>query len=526
MIEFLPPRDGAFGESDTPDFVGFDGDDTDDFGDEPPRSRWLTALAVVGVTGLLAGGVLAAAPWDNDPAATPTTTTTPTTTPPPTTAPRTTTTTEPSLPSGLPSGISADIPGMLPAGPTRYVLGWAQSFVDQSEPTRSGDPIEVWMSPDASRATGRWIVIDALETGGNEWLGRDAVRVDAGTRPALVIEHPDGVVQIEVEPPTGDGAPFSVSGFGLGLPELIRIASTVRVDASAIDVGDLLAPGGPFDGLELRASDNVAWIPGGFSYSTPEAMSGFTDESGIGIGIQVSVNPADPTSVLLDGLIGLSRVEASTLSLPGLTGLFALSERFDSVAVDRSDVLIGVNVVRFALPDSRMVTVIGQIDVDDLLAFAAQLELATPEEWESAIIGTLDLGDGLQAGPQVDVQIGGSPLGDWQAQVYGWRDSFQLNIFGPNFYVSESLEQQLGPRLTIYRSIDRAFLVATNTWPDPGRRVIITQPGLEPNDVPLVPVGDTALHALVVELNPSLPYEVQWLDRWGAPSPGPVQSGS
>ena len=33
-------------------------------------------------------------------------------------------------------------------------------------------------------------------------------------------------------------------------------------------------------------------------------------------------------------------------------------------------------------------------------------------------------------------------------------------------------------------------------------------------------------NALVVELDASLPYEVQWLDRWGAPVPGPAQAGS
>ena len=35
MIEFLPPRDGAFGDRDAADFVGLDGFDDDDFDDEP-----------------------------------------------------------------------------------------------------------------------------------------------------------------------------------------------------------------------------------------------------------------------------------------------------------------------------------------------------------------------------------------------------------------------------------------------------------------------------------------------------------
>jgi hypothetical protein len=57
VIEFLPPRDHAFGEADAADFVGLDGSDDTAFEDQPPRSRWLTVLAVVGVTGLLALGI-------------------------------------------------------------------------------------------------------------------------------------------------------------------------------------------------------------------------------------------------------------------------------------------------------------------------------------------------------------------------------------------------------------------------------------------------------------------------------------
>lgn len=514
MIEFLPPRDGVFGEAEVADFVGFDGDASEAFEDEPPRSRWLTALAVVGVTGLIAGGVIAAAPWDGEDVATPPTTTVPPTVPP-TTAPLPTTTTEP----GLPPGVSADVPGMLPIGPTSFVLVFAESISDANkyEVLGSLDPIEVWMSSDASRNAGRWIVIDSRETSSDvQSLRRDATRVEAGIRPALLVARPDGVIEIEV--PVSDGVPFSISGFGVGLPELIRVASTVRVDARGIDHGDLLAPGGPFDGLDRRVAEDVAWSPGGFSNSTPDAISAFVDGTG-GEWIQVSVDAPDPTTQLLDELTGMTPVDPATLSLPGLEGLYSLSGRFDSVKVVRSDVVVGIGFVTFALRDGRVVTVAGQIESDELLAFAAKLELAEPDGWTDAVIEASDAGVNQQGSPPVN--IGESALGEWQAQIYGSSSALWVAINGRYISMGETLDPEIGPHLTVYRSIDKALIFITNTWPNVGRRVVITQPGLEPQDLPLVQIPDSPLSALVVELDATLPYTVQWLDADGVLVPGP-----
>ncbi len=524
MIEFLPPRDGAFGHAEVADFVGFDGDGNDAFEDEPPRSRWLTALAVVGVTGLLAGGVIAASPWGGDDVATAPTTTVPTTTPPtpPTTQPGSTATTEP----GLPPGVSADVPGMLPAGPSRFVLAWAESAVGRLEAGADvGNRVEVWMSPDASRNTGKWIVIVSQElTGGSsDWLRRDAIRVEAGPRPALLFARSDGVVEIDV--PVSEGAPFTVAGFGVGLAELIRIAATVRIDPSGIDHGDLLTPGGPFDGLEQRAAEHVAWFPGGFATPTADAISGFVDPTG-NQWIQVNVAPPNPTTQLLDELVGTVPVDRTELSLIGLGGLFSLSQRFDSVTVVRSRLDEGIGIVSFVLRDGRIVRVAGNMNqIDELLTFASDLELAAPEAWEDAVIEATTAAGVVSGATTSNTEIGGSLNGQWQAEVYGSADAFQVHISGTEVAMGETFDPDPGPQLTIYRSIDKAFILATNTWPNEGRRVVITQPGLEPQDLPLVQIPDTAIHALIVELDATLPYEVQWRDRWGAPVGEPTQAG-
>ena len=92
-IELLRPNEAAFGGAGAGGFIDVDDDVPVDAFDEEPRPRWTMALAALLVTGLLAGGVVAAAPWAGDETATPPSTTTPqsttTTTPPPrTTVPR------------------------------------------------------------------------------------------------------------------------------------------------------------------------------------------------------------------------------------------------------------------------------------------------------------------------------------------------------------------------------------------------------------------------------------------------------
>ena len=76
LIEFLPPDERAFGPVDGAGgagevFVGFDDDAWGDPDDDEPSSRWLPVLAGIAVVGLLAGGVVAAAPWSGDPDAAP-----------------------------------------------------------------------------------------------------------------------------------------------------------------------------------------------------------------------------------------------------------------------------------------------------------------------------------------------------------------------------------------------------------------------------------------------------------------------
>jgi hypothetical protein len=521
LIEFLPPREGAFGSAEGVDFVGFDGDNDTGFDDEPPRSRWLTGLAVVGVTALLAGGVIAAAPWDGDETASPPTTTGPA---PTTTAPRAQTTSV-APDQTLPEDFVTDPPGMLLAGSSSFVLAGAQS--DQRYPG-VGDPIEVWMSPDATRTNGRWVVIDSREQmGGFEVLRRDAVRIDVGGgRRALMTIASDGVIELEV-PPT-DGAGFAITSFGLDLAAITGIAATVTVDARGIEHGDLLPAGGPFDGLDLRIPADVDFYPYDSVTGPPDAWSYFVDPA-TGEGVQVTVDRPSPLERLLVELVIAIPVAVADLEPDELAGLAMLSTEVGAevgAPLDEGGLTLATNAVepglwaiRYPLPGDRVVTITSAVELADLLEISAQLELATPDAWRKASIETMN-GPGVEPEYVTSTVIGygGAGMERWTAQI----DQIWFSIGGPAYGFSSPFEPVSGPTLTAYRSLEQAFLLATNTWPNDGLRIVVAQPGLEPQQLDLRQVGDTPVYAVVAEIDGDLPVTISWSDLDGVPVEGPT----
>lgn len=241
MIEFLPPREDAFGERQGAAFVGFDGDDDDHWDDEPPRSRWATLVAAVSVFGLLTAGVVAAAPWADDPAdgraGRPTAPSTPVPSGP---------TPSTSDPSTTPSGAALD----------PSVTGWlldppvaGQRLARLVDPGSDVGPFaagwgEVWAEPGATRTSGRWVSITLLPVGGAS--GDVFEPVQAGWFPLVVGERPgrgavgrDGVVQVGVERDGDDrNHLLTVAGFGFTIQQLADLAGTVTVDGRRPGVED------------------------------------------------------------------------------------------------------------------------------------------------------------------------------------------------------------------------------------------------------------------------------------------------
>lgn len=532
MIEFLPPRDDAFGPADADDVVGFDGDDG--FDDEPPRSRWLTLLAGLAVVGLLAGGVVAAAPWAGDEAATAPSTTEPA---PTTTVDRRpasiTVPTEPTLPSDVPT----EPAGWIPVDGSRWAPNYVFSFGDQTDRFfangfRSGAVLYT-SRDEVGRTSGRWIAVVPTQPGMDSALLRvGGVETTAGDRRVVVSSAPDGVVRVEVAPWTtvatsARGPAVTITAFGIDLAAMLSVAATVALDWRAggvrgADVSASLAPGGPLDGLQPVPVDDLAISPWAEHLGTPLSWTDVVDTRD-GQWSGVRLYRPDPVGAVVQRLLLVRPVPADELTLDVERRVDELARRGLRVELGRLE-SNGFAIADVPLADGTRLAVTGPHDLVDLLDLVADLRPATDAEWVELV--TLSMNGGLQpdlSSLMQDVRqtaIGGG--GQWSADVTGgW-----LSIGGPDGGTWEAFTHGQGPQLVEYRTFGVAYLRATTTFPNEARRVTVQIGDDEPRTYPLREIPGTGVLAAVVELDAALPYTVRWSDADELQVEGPIDAAA
>lgn len=517
MIEFLPPRDDAFGERDVADFVGVDGDDTGWDDDEPPRSRWLTAVATLGVVGLLAGGVVAASPWSDGGEATPPSTVPATTVP----APSTTDATDPTVDTSdeLPSWMDDSVPGYVLPDDSGFVATFAVSYTGFGW---SGDAVDLWATPDSSRTTGTWLAVDSMASDGDFLtLYPDATRFEAGDATMLVRTDVDGVVHLVVDPPARTR--FELVSRGITLDRLLAVAAGVDAGRTAIDYDPgLVAPDGTLEGLAFVHTTPVV-ADFGLTGGVPAAVTSYVDPDG-GANLEVSLTELDPAARPVTDLIVGRPVDPTTLSDTARAGLAEMVGRGLDPVVRESTGAEGfggsLKAVTWTSSGGNRVSVSGNVDVDTLVGAAARVELSTPEAWRALVRATaagVDIPVPDDPGPTL--VLADDVAGQWSAQVWdGW-----FGIYGPSYYASVRFDPPSGPHLQVFRSLDQAFVLITNTWPNDGLQVVVTQPGADAAPpLRLLQVGDRPVYAAVARVEPDVPFAVQWLDLDGNPVEGPA----
>ncbi len=517
MIEFLAPRDGAFGEADNGDVVGFD---VDSFDENPPPSRWLRALAVVALTGVFAGGLLAAAPWEDGTSTAPDSTLS-TAADDPTDGAITgvdgRVRVAPSPERGLPAGTVTTPTGWVLDDPGRFIAIDAGSNGSYVGP---GDGFDLWLNAVASRTTGAFIAIDARVLFAAETIREGAVSIVAGDRPALVWTAPDGVIEIQV---ATDGAGFVVTSGGVALSDLIAVAATLTVDPTergAFDYHGLdAADDGPFSELiravdgEVEVSVEAAQIGTAMSWTT------YLDPSR-NVWVRFMVLPTGRDEQLINDLV---------LSRP-LTE--ADYRRDDAAAIDRlirSGRPVGVRIstsgsdrpiARMRLGDGTILMVTGDVEVHVLLSIVGRAQPATDETWRALL---LDTSNGVSIGTSradesVPVVFPGDPVDGWQASLF--RGRFEIAADDATG-LSQAFTPGPEPELVEYRTIRRTLLRATATGLDSARSIVVNQQGRDAIIVPLIEVDRSGVFVAVLEVDATLPYAVQWLDGDGLPLPGP-----
>ena len=426
LIEFLPPDERAFGPVDGVGgpgevFVGFDGDAWDESDDDEPASRWLPVLAGVAVVGLLAGGVVAAAPWSGDAdAAPPSTTVTATTLVVP--APLTTATAPPVDPSR--TGWLLD---PVPAGLTAAFFARGDERVD--------DAIgwgEVWAEPGATRTGGRWFSV-LLEPFASwdpttpEWFP-----VDVGGRDGHASVDPDGVVSLSFDAGQTDASRLvTIDAFGMGLTRMIELAGSMSIvddRPQLVDDRPAFAPE-LLDGLEQVAAARTD-----VELTTRVVLGGPPRTSAFYAGpdrAEITIVQEQPAALADERLVALA-----TTAVPLADG-WGPQDGFDGVGlavgrrtIDGFDVLVA----RW-LEDGSTVSVLTTGELVDLLARIPQVQLASADDWAAAERGARNVAIPRTDEPRTPpgITVGSGTLGDgaatvWSALHWASNDDWSVRV--------------------------------------------------------------------------------------------------
>ena len=271
-IEFVAPRTGLFGS-------GFEvlADEGEvgpaSFGDEPPPPRWGTAIALLAVVGLIAVGVVAAAPWDDEAAPVPTTvptdatvlSTVPTTRGPVETSPTT-------VPGTLPPGLDARGTGYVldDVEVPDFTLQWVDRPNEPRPPDQEAQ-LRLWAGSNATRASGTWLALEVLRGEAGTWstLPPDGIaRVAVGSGIGTAGVDNDGVAYLQWAIDDGHAGRFTAHGFDV--PQLAAIAAGVTLDDAADPV---FADVSVLDGLGLVYAD------AGFGWGLPSELLAWSRSS-------------------------------------------------------------------------------------------------------------------------------------------------------------------------------------------------------------------------------------------------------
>ncbi len=384
LIEFLVPDERAFGPAEGGSvggsgagttFVGFDGDLWDDQPERSPRTRWLSILTGIAVTGLVVSGVVAAAPWTEDDAAVT----------PPTVADQT---------ASNPTTLAATPDAPVDPSRTGWVLdpvplGMRPTSLARSvnlRPDESGWG-EVWASPGATRVSGRWFSLTlqpfvAFASRRPElWF-----TVDVAGRPGHARVAADGVVSLSFDAGQTDNSRLvTIDAYGIGLDAMIALADSISI----ID-------------------DRPQMVDDRPEFNRPELLDGLD---------RIAAAPTD-VDLTTSAILGGTRRTMALYSGPGPLDLTLVQEQTPDLTSSRGDIttLMSLAFTSVPLADgwgpkgdfAGHNLVVGHRTLDDLdLTVARWLD----GETELSLLTTGDLGDLLQMLPHVNL----ASAEDWAA---------------------------------------------------------------------------------------------------------------
>jgi hypothetical protein len=393
-IEFLPPDERAFGPVGPGTFAGLDHDLAPlPDAEGAPRSRWAPVVAGLAVVGLLAGGVIAAAPWAGDADVAPPASSVPTTVD---TSPSTAATTETGVQLATATGWVLDpVPdglrsaGHVTVGPTIGPKGWGQ----------------VWATPGATRTSGRWFSL-ALAPFRSVDGGPNRLAIDLAGRRAVAEIAPDGVVSVAYDAGSVDALRLvTISAFGFSLDDLGRLADSISFtddrpqmvdDRPVFNQPELLdgmsgVAAGPTDG------DLVEQVLTGRGI---ESASFYRSANGREVALVVAQRDGAPSD---DPLVALALdrygIAPDGWSVPD-------TFRGSDVVLGRTHIDGQDAVVARWSADDLVVSVVSTLELDDVLAMVPTARRAEAGEWAVLTSSTGGFETTPPAPPEVRVASG------------------------------------------------------------------------------------------------------------------------
>ena len=399
---------------------------------------------------------------------------------------------------------------------------------------------QLWAEPEASRVSGRWLVISTVASSQNVGSLRAGwTRLAGDSFTGLSQVHADGVLDLDLRiRRPGDDIGVSISSFGIPQTELERVAaSLVHFDSPTSTSNPRILP------ALLEPSPAVSDVMQGMEL----IGSGATWCCGITGPPTVPVDSRTVTYASID-----DPQHGPWLSIQTSDGLTA--SPFDRFLIERSTdpvapqnatstVVVGDRVVHVAaaswfdgagtttsntawwVEDGRTISLSGTVDLGELLALVPTAHRATGGEWlqlneQIALQPSVRYDDPL-AGPTV--RIGSVKMDDgstWSLTLGAGAGSGELVMTG-----GASGEQSFGGLVSLndgqagvveYDSVDATAVIVVLHDPVPEQaQVRVTVAGRPPSLVPLVHVDGTDVWAAFDAFVELPPYTVELVDAAG-----------
>lgn len=526
--------------------------------DEAPRPARTRGGRVIVIASLLAIGAIAIAAigWlspDSDrasappttvrasvaPSSAPGTTAVPPTTSEPATTVQTeattgtvTVTTDAGMPGdGRPTGyIAAQLPtGFVPSG--AFV---SQGDIDQN----SGSWLQIWAGPDASRSGGRWL---AVSTSAFEWVAFDAgapdvERVLIGDRYALQRTGSDGVRAVSFR--IGDRS-ANIASFGFTDADVDEIVRGVRIDGRSAqpDFGEsehLL------DGLDLIVSRSEAVSLDGPLLNW-ERQASYSSSDG-NSGLSVTAGPQLPNDLVANRLLSAQPDESTPVTDTSGSGL-DVADGAMVVGSSGAEPYRSQFVMWHDGPSTIMLSGSGEITLTELLATAASVRASSADEWQTLmqqhpnVSGSYSEGFSPPGSYTTVGQVTSASQTVWTlglgvraalmppapgtvwVQVESKRssDDDSFGSTSSNLFTFQAATDR-PESVTTYRFIDATVLVAAvNTANGASSAVALRMrlPGLEPIEVPLVPVMNSTISGAAYAFSQVGEYSAELVDANG-----------